>query len=135
MLYRRAKPKHPVVRQGTTTVEFAVILPVFLLVMIGGMQLFRFAMVANTVETAVMEGARKGIIASATDAQIMAAANQVMSQAGLSGHSVSVERVDLGGDQFELQIEATLNVAGNGFLVPDCGSGWQIVRNCSIRME
>ena len=122
-------------RVGTTTVEFAIILPLFLLLTIGGMQLFRYSIVANAVETAVMEGARKGIIVGATDSQVEAAARLVLDQAGLTGYSVTVNRINSSGGISDLSIKAQLSLTGNGFLAPTFGTSWMVSRSCTIRCE
>ena len=68
--------------RGTTTVEFSVILPLFFLVRIGGMQIFRYTVVANTVETAVIEAARQGMISGRSDSAIKDVAKDVLDQTG-----------------------------------------------------
>ena len=77
-------------RRGTTTVEFSIILPLFFLVLIGGMQIFRYTVVANTVETAVIEAARQGMISVKSDSTIEAVAKDVLDQAGLTGYTIDV---------------------------------------------
>ncbi len=117
---------------GTTTVEFSIILPLFLLVLIGGMQIFRYTVVANTVEMAVMEAARQGIINGKSDSKIEEAAKKVLDNAGLSGYSISVNRLNNGAN---LNVQAQLSLAGNGFLVPTFGSRWTVIRTCTLCCE
>jgi Flp pilus assembly protein TadG len=119
---------------GTTSVEFACVLPVFLTLLIGGLQLFRFAMVANTVESAVVEAARKGILRGSTTTQVESVAKQVMDQAGLTNFKIAVSRTTNARGSV-LHINAQLPLAGNGFLAPSTGSTWTVKRACSVRCE
>ncbi len=107
-------------------------LPLFLLVLIGSMQLFRFAIVANTVEMAVIEAARQGIISGKSDSKIEEAAKKVLDDAGLTGYSIVVNRINNGAS---LNVQAQLALSGNGFLAPTFGSSWTVQRSCTIRCE
>ena len=118
--------------RGTTTVEFSIILPVFFLVLIGGMQIFRYTVVANTVETAVIEAARQGMINGRKDSDIEEVAKKVLKQAGLSGYTVDVNRLNSGAS---LNVQAQLSLVGNGFLVPTFGCNWTVSRSCTLRCE
>jgi len=118
--------------RGTTTVEFSIILPIFFLVLIGGIQIFRYTVVANTVETAVIEAARQGMISGRSDSAIKDVAKEVLDRAGLSGYSIDVKRLNKGAN---LKVQAQLSLAGNGFLVPTFGRRWTVRRSCTLRCE
>ena len=118
--------------RGTTTVEFSIILPIFFLVLLGGMQIFRYTVVANTVETAVIEAARQGMISGKSDSAIEDVAKDVLDRAGLSGYSIDVNRLNKGAS---LNVQAQLLLPGNGFLVPTFGCNWTVSRSCTLRCE
>lgn len=120
---------------GTTTVEFAVVLPLFLLLTVGAIQLFRYSIIANAVETSVTEGARKGIIRGTTDMQVDAVVRQVLDTAGLTGYTVVINRTNLGGGATDLTIRSQLSLSGNGLFVPIFGTSWTVSRTCKIRCE
>ena len=124
--------RRTLLHRGTTTVEFSIILPMFFLVLIGGMQIFRYTVVANTVETAVIEAARQGMISGRSDSAIEAVAKDVLDRAGLSGYSININRLNKGAT---LNVQAQLSLAGNGFLVPTFGSSWTVSRSCTLRCE
>jgi Flp pilus assembly protein TadG len=118
--------------RGTTTVEFSIILPIFFLVLLGGMQIFRYTVVANTVETAVIEAARQGMINGRSDSAIKEVAKDVLDHAGLSGYTIAVNRLNSGAS---LNVQAELSLVGNGFLVPTFGCSWTVRRSCTLRCE
>jgi Flp pilus assembly protein TadG len=55
-------------RRGATAVEFALLLPVLLLVLLGGMEFARIAWTVSTLNFAVQEAARCGAIGACADA-------------------------------------------------------------------
>ena len=121
-------------RDGTTTVEFAVILPVMFLFIVGSIQLFRFYAVANSMELAVMEGARRGLLPNAQEADAIAATTNYLKIAGLKGPQVNAIRETNEFGQLELYISANLPMNGNGFLVLP-GHTLTVLRECRIRCE
>ena len=122
-------------QMGTTTVEFAVVLPLFLLLTVGAIQLFRYSIIANAVETSVTEGARKGIVRGTTDTQVTAVVRQVLDNAGLTGYTIAVNRINIGGGATDLTIQSRLSLTGNGLFVPVFGTSWTVSRSCTIRCE
>jgi Flp pilus assembly protein TadG len=76
---RLRHPRRPLDEQGVSTVEFAIVLPAFLMVVIGGMQLSMLGFTSSSLHYAAEEGARCGAIqttrcTSPTSAQTRAAA-------------------------------------------------------------
>ena len=69
--------------RGTSTVEFLVVLPVLLFIMLGTVELSRAFMTMNLVTTAAREGARWGAV-SAPD-QVVSAATARISEVLLAG--------------------------------------------------
>ena len=122
------------VRQGTTTVEMAVVLPIMLLLVVGGMQIFRFYAFANNIELAVMEGARRGLLSYATPQDAEDTARSFLSKSGIIGASVNVSRIANASGQIELYISINAGMSGNGFLVPD-NQLMAVTRDCRIRCE
>lgn len=57
-------------RRGATTVEVAVILPIFFLILIGSYDAARVNMLRHTAQASAYEGARRGIVPGATQAEI-----------------------------------------------------------------
>jgi len=89
-------------QQGTSTLEFAVVLPTLLIIFLGGLELSRAMLTVNVTTNAVREGARVGAasnpvlsgsspVSYAFDNTLaVARVNQVLSSANLTPVSVSV---------------------------------------------
>lgn len=77
-------------RRGATAVEFAVIAPIFFLVIFGGIEFASVHITQCAMENAAFEGARRGIVPGAKASTCKAAAEALMDGAGLNEFSVTV---------------------------------------------
>lgn len=69
---RERRTRSVEVGKGQSLIEFALVLPVLLLLILGILDLGWAVYAQNTISNAAVEGARRGIIFSTTDAQITA---------------------------------------------------------------
>jgi Flp pilus assembly protein TadG len=75
--------RHPdLCRRGTAAVEMAMVLPVFVIAMLGIIELGRGIMVSQLLENAAREAARMAILDNTTNAQVTSAAQTFMQNAG-----------------------------------------------------
>lgn len=77
-------------RRAAAAVEFAVVAPVFFLVVLGIIEFGRMVMVQQVITNAAREGARIAVLDSATSARVTMRINSYLSAAGISGASVTV---------------------------------------------
>jgi Flp pilus assembly protein TadG len=77
-------------RSGATAVEFAVIAPIFFLVILGGIEFASVHITQCAMENAAFEGARKGIVPGARAATCKASAEALMAGAGINEYTVTV---------------------------------------------
>ena len=89
-------------QRGTSTLEFAVVLPTLLIIFLGGLELARAWLTVNIATNAVREGARVGAASNPTlsgsspvtysfdNTQALARLNQVLSSANITPASVSI---------------------------------------------
>lgn len=68
-------------RRGTATVELALVLPVFLMLVLGIIEFGRGLMVINLVTNAAREGARMAVIDGTTNSDVTTAVNTFITQA------------------------------------------------------
>lgn len=71
-------------------VEFAVVAPVFFLLVFGMIEYGRMVMVQQVLTNASREGARVGILDNATTSDVQTAVNSYLTSAKISGATVSV---------------------------------------------
>lgn len=77
-------------RKGSSVVEFALVAPVFFLLMIGIIEVGRALMVQQVLINASRVGARRAVTLSATEAQVISAVNEYADGVGVSGLTVAV---------------------------------------------
>jgi len=77
-------------RRGATLVEFAVVAPVFFLVVIGMIEFGRAMMVAALLANAAQQGARAGALNGAQSADVTSAVSNYLGDAKISGASTTV---------------------------------------------
>jgi Flp pilus assembly protein TadG len=86
----RKGPGHRPARWGGAVVEFAVVVPLLLMFILGTIEVGRFMMVQEIVVNAAREGARRGVIIGATDNDVQTIIDNYLSSSTISGHTRSV---------------------------------------------
>lgn len=76
-------------RQGSALVEFAVVLPVFLLLVLGMIEYGRMVMVQQIITNAAREGARVGVLDNSTSTTVSTAANKYLTSAGIASATIA----------------------------------------------
>ncbi len=85
-LYRLCRKK----RLGAAVVELAVVLPLFLLLVLGMIEFGRMLMVQQVLTNASREGARRAVLDKATTQEITTAIHQYLANSGIQGATVTV---------------------------------------------
>jgi Flp pilus assembly protein TadG len=78
-------------REGATLVEFAVVVPFFLLLVFAFIELGRGIMVTHLLTNGARMGARAGIIQGVSTAQITSAVSNYLSANGINGDTATVQ--------------------------------------------
>jgi len=76
-------------RKGATTVEFAFVAPVFLMVLFCCFEFARMSMLRNLAQNACYEACRLAMMEGATEATGEAEANKILARLGTKGATVS----------------------------------------------
>src|SRR3972149_4156509 len=75
-------------RAGAAAVEFAVVAPIFFLVVLGIIEFGRMAMVEQVITNAAREGARVGVLDDSTRASVEDKVRRYLASAGIDGATV-----------------------------------------------
>jgi hypothetical protein len=81
---------HRIKRRGAAVVEFAIVAPVFILLVFGMIEYGRMVMVQQLLTNASREGARKAVLDGATKSEIETLVTDYLSNSSVSGASVTV---------------------------------------------
>lgn len=92
MFHTKKRPRFSAVklRRGAHSVEFAIVLPIMMLLFASGFEFARMNMLRHLAENASYEAARHIIVPGATVAEAEAKANAILSVMGVKGASLTV---------------------------------------------
>jgi len=76
-------PERRATRKGQAVVEFALVLPVFLLLLLGAVEFGRAYLRLHLLTNAAREGAREGSLPGSTDATVTDVVEQFLTNAGM----------------------------------------------------
>jgi Flp pilus assembly protein TadG len=126
---------------GVSTVEFALISPLFLLIMVGIIEMGRMMIEYSSIANAAREAARVGIIPSASATQIVSTARNMTISVGATPVVTVVARLPSGtaipvatrtaGDTISVSVSHTFQPVG--FI--GAGSGIPLSSTASMRVE
>lgn len=77
-------------RRGASVVEFAIVAPLFFLIVLGMIEFGRMAMVQQVITNSAREGARIGVLDKATTAKVTNKVNDYLAAASITGATVNV---------------------------------------------
>lgn len=77
-------------RSGVAAVEFAVVAPIFFMLLVGMIEVGRAVMVQQVLINASRVGARQAVMLSATNANVVSAVSDYAEGVGISGIDVAV---------------------------------------------
>ena len=81
-------------RRGTSAVEFAIVAPLFFMMVFGMIEVGRMVMVQQIITNAAREGARVAVVDGATSTGVTTAVNNYLTGAGISGATITTDPSD-----------------------------------------
>ena len=122
-------------RTGAAAVEFALTLPLLLLLLFGGYELSRANMMMHTAESAAYEGARLGIVPGASADTVRAETQRVLNTIGLENVTIDIEPANLNVESDQIAVTVEFSFADNTLFVPRFMGTQPFVRTCRLIRE
>jgi Flp pilus assembly protein TadG len=122
-------------RRGTTSVEFALTVPLFLAFLFGALEFGRANMIRHTAQNAAYEAARAAIVPGATAAKAEAAAYAALSYAGIGTATVTITPSVLGPGDNEVTVDVSVPMDPNSYLTPLFLSGKNLEATSTLSRE
>ena len=122
-------------RTGTTVVEFAVTLPLVLLLFFGSIEFSRVNMLRHSAAQAAYEGARRGIVPGATAADVRAAASAIMDAAFAANYTVDVVPATITPTTTYVTVNISLPLATNSWVVPNYFASQTLTKSFTLERE
>jgi Flp pilus assembly protein TadG len=121
---RRSKPR------GATAVEFAIVAPIFFMLVFGLFEFSRLMMLYNSAQNAAFEGARASVAYRGTPQAAIERAESVMEAIGAKAYNITVK-------QKKTNVECAVEVPfdQNAFVTPWFAEGYNIRVKCSLNCE
>jgi len=105
-------------RTGATAVEMALVSSLLFVILMGGMEMSRLAMLRHSADYASYLGARRGIVSGATDADVRAAARTHLENLGVRSAVVTVTPSPITEAATFVRVGVAIPLADNGWVVP-----------------
>lgn len=110
--------RHKRSRQGAVTVEFALVAPLFFLLLFSALEFMRAQNVIHTADNAAYEGARRGIVPGSSAANVRATSESILRTVGIRSATITITPPTIEIDTRTVQVDVDVPMNANGFLNP-----------------
>lgn len=122
-------------RTGATTVEFAIVAPVFFFVLMSMFEFSRLNVLRHTADNAAYEAARVAMVPGATAADGIAEAQRLLTVVGARGATVTMNPARLTRATDEITVNVSIPLDQNGWVVPRFTAGRTLQSQSTLRTE
>lgn len=132
---RRLKTDRRECRRGVVTVEFAICAPLLLFFFFSALEFSRVYMMRQTIENAVYEGSRRGIVPGATATDCRNAAQAVLNTVSINSAQVDVSPAVITPDTSQVTVSVSVPVDNNSWVTPFFFAGRSLSSSMTLRRE
>ena len=118
-------------RSGVAAVEFAIVAPIFFLLVLASLEFGRMNMIRHTADQAAYEAARYAMVPGATAAEARAKANSLLQIVGTRGATVTV----IGPTDDEVTVNVSVPMNQNGWISPRFSKDHTIRATSTLKTE
>lgn len=122
-------------RQGATAVEFAIVAPIFFLLLLASFEFSRLNVIRHTADNAAYEAARHAMVPGATAAEAIGKANAILRTVGARNARVTITPTTLGPDVDSIQVRVAVPLSSNGWIVPKFTRGKTLTAQSTLKTE
>jgi Flp pilus assembly protein TadG len=122
-------------RRGATTVEFAIVAPIFFLLMLAAFEFSRLNVIRHTADNAAYEAARHAMVPGATASEAVTKANAILRTVGARGARVTITPTVINADVDTITVRVDVPLNSNGWVVPKFSKGKTLTAQSTLRTE
>jgi Flp pilus assembly protein TadG len=113
--------------RGAAAVEFAIVAPIFFVLVIAAFEFGRLNVIRHTADNAAYEAARHAMVPGATAVEAVDKAGSILRIVGTRGAKISINPPLLGPEVDQVTVTVDVPLAQNGWIAP------RFTRNTTIR--
>ena len=122
-------------RRGAVAVEFAITASIAIMFFFASFEFCRVSMIRHTVDNAVYEGVRAGIVPGATTSEVVAEASKILRTIGLTDTTIVVTPNTIIDTTPSLTVEITVPIAKNSIGTALFFGGKEVKRSLTMTRE
>jgi Flp pilus assembly protein TadG len=122
-------------RRGAVVVEMAICLPLLFFFFLAALEMSRVNMIRQTVENAVYEGSRRGVVPGATADDCRNAAQAVLNSVSANDAEVDVVPANLSDNTNEVTVSIEVPINSNSWVVPFFFRDRAVTSSMTLRKE
>lgn len=122
-------------RQGAAIVEFAFCAPVLFMIFFASLEFSRVNMIRQSVENAVYEGSRRGIVPGATADDCRQSAQWVLDTVFAVGAQIDVAPAVIDDDTDDVTVSVTVPLNSNSWVTPLFFENKSVSGSMTLRRE
>ncbi|WP_153558967.1 TadE/TadG family type IV pilus assembly protein [Roseimaritima sediminicola] len=122
-------------RAGVTAVEFVFVATIAFVFFFAAFEFCRVAMIRHTVDNAVYEGCRRGIIPGGTAADVSATARQILATIGVDNARITVTPSTITEADRDVSVQIRVPLDSNSFVPTNFFRGKTVQRSLTLQRE
>jgi len=134
MIRNRRRPSDRY-RTGATAVEFAIVAPIFFIMVISSLEFGRMNIIRHTADQAAYEAARHAMVPGATAAEARSRAQRMLRVVGTRGASITITPAVIDADTEEISVAVDIPLNQNGWITPRFSKDATIHAESSLKTE
>lgn len=129
------RQRHREQRSGTTITEFAVVAPIFFLVLFASFEFIRINTIRNAANNVAYAMARQAMVPGANAADIEANNQDILTVLNVQGHTVTFTPPVIGPDTDRVTVEIRIPLGQNGWIAPKFTGNRDLVAGSTLFTE
>ena len=132
---RHVSRPHPRDRRGATIVEFAIVAPVFLVILFALFEFCWINVVRHTADNAAYEAARTVMVPGSTAAEGIDEANRILAAVGARDANVTVDPAQILTSTRHVTVRVEVPMDSNALILPRFTEGLHLRSQATLRTE
>lgn len=123
-------------RRGATLVEFALVVPIFIVLLFACLEFARLNMIRNLVQDAAYFACRNCFVPGATEQEAIDEANRILNAMGTAGAAVTINGgAGLSDSDNDITVRISVPMSQNSLIISKFTDQMDMVAECTMKTE